>query len=299
MKHSCASKPQNVSFQYLEMVLLLQFPSFRMSMREPFPCPAVKIFAPNKKGRDFAVGDIHGHFEHLITALEAVGFSPDRDRVFSVGDVIDRGPDSKNALSWLQMPWFHAVRGNHEQAAVECATGKGDIAKHKRTGGSWLYELSVDVQANIVEALVQLPFMIEIGLADGRNVGVVHAQVPITSDTGGWEEAKEIISGRLGCAHQEAAVALALLARSKLNQNDRTVVGGVDNIYVGHSTVPQAFTLGNVTYIDTGCSFDDGALSLIELNSGSVTAVDMRGVTSKYDLNICDFLQTSPASTVQ
>lgn len=247
-------------------------------MHEPSPCPAVKVFTPNSRGRDFVVGDIHGHFEHLLTLLKAVNFNPLCDRVFSVGDLIDRGPNSENALSWLEMPWFHAVRGNHEQAAVECASGAGDIAKHKRTGGSWLYELSSNAQANIVRKLEQLPFMIEISLADGRKVGIVHAQAPLTADTDGWEEAKDLISGRRGADLQDTAQALALHARSKLNQSDHGIVRGLDRLYVGHSTVPQIANLGNVTYIDTGCSFDDGALSLIELNTGTITAVNMLGL---------------------
>jgi serine/threonine protein phosphatase 1 len=60
------------------------------------------------------VGDIHGHFQRLQQCLEAVGFDPAVDRLFSVGDLVDRGPHSEAALDWLAQPWFHAVQGNHE-----------------------------------------------------------------------------------------------------------------------------------------------------------------------------------------
>ena len=39
----------------------------------------------NIRGRDLAVGDIHGHFQRLEQCLEAVGFDPAVDRLFSVG----------------------------------------------------------------------------------------------------------------------------------------------------------------------------------------------------------------------
>lgn len=51
-------------------------------------------FAVNQSGRDFAVGDIHGCFSKLEAALRRVGFIPEKDRLFSVGDLVDRGPES-------------------------------------------------------------------------------------------------------------------------------------------------------------------------------------------------------------
>lgn len=35
--------------------------------------------------------------------------------MLSVGDLVDRGPDSIGCLKLLEAPWFHAVMGNHEQ----------------------------------------------------------------------------------------------------------------------------------------------------------------------------------------
>ena len=56
--------------------------------------PAMPRFAQNTVGRDFAVGDIHGCFTELQRGLEAIGFDPSTDRLFSVGDLVDRGPES-------------------------------------------------------------------------------------------------------------------------------------------------------------------------------------------------------------
>ncbi|VVE35993.1 hypothetical protein [Pandoraea terrigena] len=44
------------------------------------------------QGRDLAVGDIHGHFTSLDTALRKANFSPAVDRVFSVGERIGHTP---------------------------------------------------------------------------------------------------------------------------------------------------------------------------------------------------------------
>ena len=57
--------------------------------------PAVLVrFGQNPDGRDYVVGDIHGMFHHLEVLLNDIGFDEDCDRLFSVGDLVDRGPHS-------------------------------------------------------------------------------------------------------------------------------------------------------------------------------------------------------------
>jgi serine/threonine protein phosphatase 1 len=58
--------------------------------------------AANTRGRDLA-GDIHGHFQRLQQCLDGVGFNPAVDRLFSIGDLVDRGPHSAQALDWLEL----------------------------------------------------------------------------------------------------------------------------------------------------------------------------------------------------
>ncbi|WP_160108148.1 metallophosphoesterase [Pseudomonas izuensis] len=244
-------------------------------MRKPVPSLTVKSYAANEKGRDFVVGDIHGHFELLDSLLSKIKFNATQDRIFSVGDLIDRGPDSEQVISWLKEPWFHAVRGNHEQMIVECMSGIGDIPRHTRNGGAWLYDLPPSAQLGISGALRDLPIMIEIELSDGRRVGVVHAEAPLLLTTDGWQEAKDAISCELGDELQQQALMLALYSRKKIDRHDHSIVKGLDKLYVGHSTVPNVMSLGNVMYIDTGCSFEDGALSLVELTSGAIFTATM------------------------
>lgn len=96
----------------------------------------------NERGRDFAVGDVHGHFSRLQASLDQLGFDPGRDRLFSVGDLVDRGPESEAALEWLAQPWFHAVQGNHEDYAIRhVRTGQVDVMNWRGYGGGWFLDL--------------------------------------------------------------------------------------------------------------------------------------------------------------
>ena len=57
---------------------------------------------PNPAGRDFVAGDVHGEFPTLERLLDQVGFETSRDRLFALGDLVDRGPDSAAALDWIE-----------------------------------------------------------------------------------------------------------------------------------------------------------------------------------------------------
>lgn len=63
--------------------------------------PTVIHHSTNTQGRDFIVGDMHGCRAMIDTLLAHVGFDGSRDRLFSVGDLVDRGPDSEGCLDLL------------------------------------------------------------------------------------------------------------------------------------------------------------------------------------------------------
>jgi serine/threonine protein phosphatase 1 len=77
----------------------------------------------NLNGRDFVVGDLHGCLFHLERLLENARFDPAIDRVFSVGDLADRGPDSPGCLLLLNEPWFYPVLGNHDLCLLQFLRG--------------------------------------------------------------------------------------------------------------------------------------------------------------------------------
>lgn len=218
------------------------------------------------------VGDIHGHFKLLRSLLKHSKFDVELDRIFSVGDLIDRGPDSLEALSWLSQPWFYAVRGNHEQMLIDCVSGNGDIARHTRNGGAWLYQQTTAVQYELSRTLQALPLIIEVDLLDGRKIGLVHAEAADDN----WQTAKDALSGHFGDDRRQQALTTALYARGRIEQQNHDPIRGINQLYVGHSTVSNVTRLGNVVYTDTGCSFHDGALSLIEVNAETVTQISMR-----------------------
>ena len=55
--------------------------------------------------RTLFVGDVHGCLTELEGLLNLAGFLPKRDRLFFVGDLINRGPDSLGVLKLNHHLW--------------------------------------------------------------------------------------------------------------------------------------------------------------------------------------------------
>lgn len=204
----------------------------------------VAHYERNTVGRDLIVGDIHGHFSKLQQALDAINFDPERDRLFSVGDLVDRGPESEMSLEWLDKPWFKAVRGNHEGMSIEYHTGQVQSAMLAMNGGAWMLAKTVAERLPFVDAFSGLPIAIELETEHGL-VGIVHADCPSPE----WS----MFTKRLEMGGEVARVAAdsAMWSRHRCDYMDDAGVKGVRAVVVGHTPFEQMTSLDNVLYIDT------------------------------------------------
>lgn len=73
----------------------------------------------------YAVGDIQGCFASFTRLLEQIGFNATRDRLWLVGDLINRGSDSLAVLRWAKQhdAALQVVLGNHDLHALAVAEG--------------------------------------------------------------------------------------------------------------------------------------------------------------------------------
>lgn len=213
----------------------------------------------NEKGRDFVVGDIHGHYTKLMKALDSVGFDFNKDRLFSVGDLVDRGPENEVIVQMIGNPFFFPVRGNHDDFAIRYHTiGKMDDEHYRRNGGGWFIDLPLEERARVADALGSLPFAIEVETINGK-VGIIHADVPVPD----WGDLEKYLAASKG--HRQRA----MWARDRFELQDDSEISGIDHVIVGHNCHPVVVTLGNVHHIDTGGWLPDdchGYFTLLEIS---------------------------------
>ena len=222
----------------------------------------IKHFTLNTAGRDFIVGDIHGCFLQLELQLERIGFDPAVDRLFSVGDLVDRGQESWRAVEFLNKPWFHAVMGNHEQMLAMFLAGEIHPAMYERNGGSWAiagHAKRSDDLAEMAQLFLQLPLAIELETAEGM-VCIVHA----TCDYAHWDHFKAAV--QRDDSHGESAVMNAIWGRGRFEGSMCGPVQGVRAVVCGHTPGRDIRVLDNLHFIDTGCCFG-GKLTVIDAST--------------------------------
>jgi len=205
-------------------------------------------FQQNQHGTDYVVGDIHGCYRLLMDTLKAMAFDKKIDRLFSVGDLIDRGLESFECLSLPYEPWFFAVRGNHEVLMHDAMNG-GDTVHWFMNGGTWALEhdlLDLRVLAN--DVMDRLPLAIELETKRGL-VGIIHADVT-SGQWGTFDEQRDIWS------------------RERIERPAGKMLGpvkGIDTVYVGHSILKEVTQIDNVAYLDTG-AFLTGNLQIVKIS---------------------------------
>lgn len=90
----------------------------------------------------YFVSDIHGQYQAFQKALQDASFSPAQgDKLYVIGDTIDRGSQSKDVLLYildLRQKYPEQVfllKGNHEQMFADWLNGRGDAENYLRFNG--------------------------------------------------------------------------------------------------------------------------------------------------------------------
>lgn len=83
------------------------------------------------------VGDCGGQFETVLKLYERVNQRyPDEKWVF-VGDVVDRGPMSRQLIAWIRQMGHEVVYGNHEDMMIDWVRNEGNPHLMKYDRGDW------------------------------------------------------------------------------------------------------------------------------------------------------------------
>ncbi|MBT5332234.1 MAG: symmetrical bis(5'-nucleosyl)-tetraphosphatase [Porticoccaceae bacterium] len=123
----------------------------------------------------YVVGDIQGCYDELQLLLEKVDFDPDKDVLWSCGDMVNRGPKSLKTLRFCKSlgSAFWGVLGNHDLHLLAVARG------HRKTRSADTFEkiLTAPDREELLGWIRTLPLF---HYDAEHNVALVHAGVPPT-----------------------------------------------------------------------------------------------------------------------
>jgi bis(5'-nucleosyl)-tetraphosphatase (symmetrical) len=125
----------------------------------------------------YAVGDIQGCYSELRQLLDRIGFDPTADRLWSVGDLVNRGPDSLSVLRWFKALGDRAVvvLGNHDLHLLALAAGNEKHAKKSTLDDV----LSAPDREELLDWLRHRPVM---HVDDKKRFTMIHAGLPLQWD---------------------------------------------------------------------------------------------------------------------
>lgn len=212
----------------------------------------------------YIVGDLHGQIRILEGLLSKVAFSPDKDRLIAVGDVIDRGESTGELLQFLfsgaRNGWFTSVKGNHEEVLLGYLKNPKNhpLCIDSEFGGKKTLEAlsRTSEKKEILNWINSWPLFLE-----ESGYIIVHGGLP--SIQGSRMGDTELCSKRLEPLTGYHTCLWIRPPKLSPSYDGRTVISG-------HSIVPQAgFVQDGIMLVDTGC-YRTGKLSAIRLEDMSI-----------------------------
>lgn len=74
--------------------------------------------------RTLIIGDVHGCDKELAKLLKEVNANPDQDTILFIGDLINKGPNSRGVWELFREMKGKSILGNHELSLLELVQGK-------------------------------------------------------------------------------------------------------------------------------------------------------------------------------
>jgi serine/threonine protein phosphatase 1 len=113
---------------------------------------------------NYVIADIHGCKKTLEALLEKMHVRSN-DTLIGLGDLVDRGPDSKGVLDLVMgMPNFTALKGNHEEMLLLAMDNPDECLGHWLVNGGAAVFASFDhmIEGKYIRFMESMPLIIEL-----------------------------------------------------------------------------------------------------------------------------------------
>ena len=214
--------------------------------------------------RLIAIGDIHGMSDALRQLLFRVD-PQSNDTIITLGDYIDRGPDSKGVIDQLielaTLCTTRHILGNHEEMTLAATTGRNDFFYWLKHGGDHTlksYDLPAPLRPSSAFDIRTLP----------------DSHVRFFGSLMDFHETDRFLFVHAGCDQDKPLLGQGgqVLRWNSAQDGHKHMSGKV--VVCGHSPRPYAQRTGQLWRVDTGAGVrPTGKLSAVDVLSGKVWSV--------------------------
>lgn len=215
------------------------------------------------KSRRFVIPDVHGCLKTLRRVIEEVIRLERIDTVYLLGDLIDRGPDSKGVIDYiltLRAKGYRPVclRGNHEQMLLDACHDRNDFRLWMQNGGA------ATLASFGVEDACELP------LSYRRFFEMLPLYLVLPDFI--------LVHGGINCAAPDPFTDFDAMLWSRSSPVERDRLGG-RRVICGHTTCRseevQASLSADLITLDNGCVYGArqgmGNLTVLDLETLSIS----------------------------
>ena len=190
-----------------------------------------------------------------------LNFDVTTDRLFSVGDLIDRGPNSLDCANLIYNPYFFSIRGNHEQLMIDTMLHNNENMAMVwiSNGGIWRFSCDDNELRVCAKDLQDLPLIISVGEGKDR-FNIVHAELTHHQIVNGHPEivrvTDQMIDNWTFNEHDEQDMiwGRTMITRVNALNFNKTIRFHDETLsptFVGHTQVRQSVMVEKQIYIDT------------------------------------------------
>ena len=121
----------------------------------------------------YAIGDVQGCYDELMSLLKKIDFNADVDRLWFAGDLVNRGPKSLEVLRFVKSLGERAVTvlGNHDLHLLALTQGNSSHYKHSTLDAI----LAAPDRHELIDWLRHRPVMYH---HEKRGYSLIHAGLP-------------------------------------------------------------------------------------------------------------------------
>ncbi|XP_072029294.1 bis(5'-nucleosyl)-tetraphosphatase PrpE [asymmetrical]-like [Amphiura filiformis] len=206
-----------------------------------------------KSKQVLVIGDVHGCYDELVELLEVAGVSNNPNAiVIFVGDLVNKGPKSKEVLDLVCDIGAYSVRGNHDhRCVIKLIKLREDPTFKLEEKYKWISE----IDDSYIKFFKQLPYTISI---PSLNAVIVHGGlvpgVPLNK-----QRPLDMMTMRNVVTSKDETTGNMILyngvVQDSKGQSWASFWTGPEHVYYGHDAARGLVMSSHATGLDTKCVY--------------------------------------------